>query len=291
MLKKRITACLVIKNGRVVQSIGFKIYFPVGSPEVSVEFLNKWGVDEIIVLDIDVTPEKRGPNFNLVTSISKKSFVPLTVGGGIKSLDDIHHLINCGADKISINKAALENPDFIKAAVGVFGSQCIVVSMDVKVNADGKYEVFSDSGKVATGLDPVKWARKVESLGAGEIFINSIDRDGSKQGYDLELLKAVSGEVSIPVIGCGGVGNLRHFLDALVNTGISAAAAGNFFHFTEHTAILIKAFLRKNKIDIRLDTQAAYEGQEFDRDSGRIMKRPEDYLEKIRFIHEPEEVI
>ena len=171
MLKKRIVASLTVKNGMVVQSIGFNKYLPIGRVDISVEFLNKWGIDEIVLLDIDATNQNRNPNFNMVTEASKKSFVPLTVGGGIKNLEDIRRLIHFGADKISINKVALTSPKIIKEASEVFGNQCIVVSIDVRKNKN-RYEVYSDNGKNPTGLNPVKWAKEAEKLGAGEILLN-----------------------------------------------------------------------------------------------------------------------
>lgn len=289
MLKKRVIAALIIKNGIVVQSIGFKRYLPVGSVDVSVEFLNKWGIDEIVLLDIDATTQERKPDFNLITRVSKKGFVPLTVGGGINSLDDIRKLVRCGADKVAINKIALKRPQIIKNGSEVFGNQCIVVSIDVKKKKGG-YEVYSDSGRSPTGLNPVKWAKEVEKLGAGEIFLNSIDKDGSKIGYDLKIVKQVSDAVSIPVIACGGAGEPGHFLEAFNKGNASAAAAGNFFHFTEHSPIVVKSFLKNNGLDIRLDTYADYQNINFDF-MERAAKRPDSYLEKIRFEYQPEEII
>src|SRR3989344_761442 len=291
MLKKRIVATLIVKNGMVVQSIGFKKYLPVGDPCVSVEFLSKWGIDEIIVLDIDASLQNKKPNLNLITEISKRIFVPLTVGGGIKTLEDMRKLIRCGADKISINKTALENPEIIKKAAGIFGNQCIVVSIDVKKNQRGTYEIFSDSGKIATGLDPVSFAEKVEQLGAGEILLNSIDRDGLQLGYDVKLVKMVSGAVKIPVIACGGVGMPEHFLEGFTKGSASACAAGNFFHFTEHSPIIVKSYLLNRGADVRLDTYADYKDINFDKEKDRIIKRSENYLDKLRFEYLPEEVI
>lgn len=290
MLHKRVVACLVIKNNRVVQSIGFEKYLPVGSPHISVEFLNRWGIDEVILLDIDAAAENRQPDFEMVTESSQKGFVPLTVGGGIKSIDDMRKLIHCGADKVSINKVSLKKPAIIGEAAAVFGSQCIVVSMDVKNTGNGKYEVFSDSGKNSTGLNPVSWAREIESLGAGEILLNSVDRDGMKNGYDLKLISSVADAVTIPIIACGGVGHPEHFLEGLTKGNASAVAAGNFFHFTEHSPVTAKAYLKKQGIDVRLDTYSNYEGAGFKK-SGRISKMPEDYLEELRFEIIPEEVI
>lgn len=290
MLKKRIIASLIVKDGRVVQSIGFKRYLPVGDVGVAVEFLNNWGIDEIVLLDIDATKQKRGPDFKMVMKVSKKSFAPLTVGGGIRNIEDIRKLIRYGADKISINKMSLLDPLIIKKSAETFGSQCVVISVDIK-KIDGRYEVFSDNGKVPTGFDVVEWAKKVEELGAGEIFLNSIDRDGLKSGYDLKAIKKVADSVSIPVIACGGVGHPEHFLEAFTKAGTSATAAGNFFHFTEHSPIIVKSFLLQNKIDVRMDSYADYGGIDFIKENGRIAKRSDNYLDKLRFEYLPEEII
>ena len=290
MLKKRIVASLTVKNGMVVQSIGFNKYLPIGRVDISVEFLNKWGIDEIVLLDIDATNQNRNPNFNMVTEASKKSFVPLTVGGGIKNLEDIRRLIHFGADKISINKVALTSPKIIKEASEVFGNQCIVVSIDVRKNKN-RYEVYSDNGKNPTGLNPVKWAKEAEKLGAGEILLNSIDRDGLKLGYDLSIIKRVANSVSIPVICAGGAGHPKHFLKVFMKTKAMAAAPPNFFHFTEHSPIVVKSYLLKNGADARLDTYADYKGINFIEESGRISKRQDNYLDRIRFEYILDEII
>lgn len=288
MLKKRIIACLTIKNGLVVQSIGFEKYLPIGDAGICAEFLNKWGIDEIILLDIDATKENRPPNFELITSVSKKCFVPLTVGGGIKTLDDIKKLVHCGADKVSINHSVSENPEIIKEAAEIFGSQCIVVAMDIK-KISGKYEICYGKEKTV-GADPVKAAKEAESLGAGEILLNLVDRDGFKNGFGVEIAKEVADAVSLPVIICGGAGFAKHFLEIFEKTNVSGAVAGNLFNFTEHSPILVKSFLKKNNIDVRLDTYANYLEAEFLED-GKLQKRPENYLEKLRFEYQPEEKI
>lgn len=289
MLKKRIAATLIIKNGIVVQSLGFKKYLPVGSPSIAAEALNRWGVDEIILLDIDAASQGRKPDFDLVTAISKKIFVPLTVGGGIQDLDDIRRLVHDGADKISINQAALARPEIIKEAAAVFGNQCVVVSLDVKAK-NGHYEVYAAGGKNPTGLDPLSWAKRAEDLGAGEIFVNSIDRDGSKKGFDLKLIKTLTDVLSIPVIAGGGAGQPQHFLEVFNDSHAAAAAVGNFFHFSEHSPIIVKSFLIKNGVGVRLDTYANYANVDFD-ETGRLTKRPDEYLEKIRFEYQAEEII
>lgn len=290
MLKKRLVALLVVKNGIVVQSIGFRKYLPVGSPLIAVEFLNNWGIDEIIMLDISATPEGREPDFDLVKKVSKKCFVPLTVGGGVRNLDDMRKLIHFGADKISINHIALKKPEIISEASYVFGSQSIVVSIDVRAVGRHNYEVFYESMAESTHKNPVDWSREVERLGAGEILLTSIDRDGSKSGYDIELIKMVSKSVEIPVIACGGVGHPDHMLEGIVSGSASAVAAGNFFHFTEHSAITAKAYIQRHHSETRLDSYAQYKGFNFS-EAGRLAKKEERYLEKLRFEYQPEEVI
>jgi len=289
MEKRRLIGCLVVKDGLVVQSIAFKKYLPVGKPEIAVEFLNNWGIDEIILLDIDATRQGRAPDFAMVERVSKKCFVPLTVGGGIKGLEDIHHLIRHGADKVVMNTVAIKDPQLIKKSAEVFGDQCIVISIDAKKTAN-VYEVFLNSGSEPTGLSAVELAKRAEKLGAGEIFLNSIDHDGSKQGYDVELIKQVADAVSIPVIACGGVGHPQHFSEGFNKAGATAVAAANYFHFTEHSPVTTKAFLREHGFDVRLDSYATYEGFEFDV-MGRVSKRMEEYLDKLRFEYQPKEII
>ncbi len=291
MLKKRLVACIVVRGGIAVQSIGFKKYLPIGSAVIAAEFLNKWGIDEIILVDIDNIARKKGVDFSMITEISKKIFVPLTVAGGIRNLEDIRKIVRCGADKISINKLALTNPKIIKEASEIFGSQCIAVSIDAKLNKNGVYKVFSDSGATETDFGAAQWAKQAESLGAGEIFLNSIDRDGSKKGYDLDLVRTISSAVNIPVIAAGGAGHPRHFLEGILDGNASAVAAGNFFHFTEHSPIIVKSYLRRHNIDIRLETYADYDDIDFDEESGRITKKPDSFLEKLRFEYMSEEII
>ena len=282
MLKNRLIPCLVLRDGLIVQSINFKRYLPVGKAKIAVEFVSKWDVDEIILLDITATRNKIKPNLDLISSISEQCFVPLTIGGGISEINDIRNIINAGADKICINMAALENQNFIFDASRVFGNQCIVVSMDVKLNPAGSYEVYGRNGTVPTGLTPVFWAQKVQNLGAGEIFLNSIDRDGSKTGYDLELVSQVSQAVKIPVIACGGVGQMEHLVQGITKGRASAVAAANIFQYTEHSTILAKAALKAAGINIRLNTEATYDDFKFD-DKGRILKKHEADLKDIWF--------
>ncbi|MBT4445671.1 imidazole glycerol phosphate synthase subunit HisF [archaeon] len=295
MLKKRVIACLVIKNGIVVQSIGFEKYLPVGIPEIAVEFLNSWGIDEIVLLDIDATLENREPDFEMIKRISKKCFVPLTIGGGIKSVAVMKKLIRTGADKIAINSLAVNNPSLISEAAAVLGKQCIVVSIDAKCRKreDGIiwHEVMINNGKEGTGLDVVNFSKKCEELGAGEIIVNSIDNDGSKNGLDIELIRSVSSAVSIPVIAIGGVGHPEHFAEGFIQGNAMAVAAANYFHFTEHSPIIVKEYLMSyTTIRPRHETYINYEGFSFNK-YGRIKKREEDYLDKTRFEYHPEEII
>jgi imidazole glycerol-phosphate synthase subunit HisF len=280
MLKKRLVACLLIKDGLIVQSVGFNKYLPIGHPQFPLEFVVKWDVDEIILLDMSASSEKRILNIELLEVLSKSCFVPLTVGGGISSVEDVRQIIRAGADKVSINTNAIKDPAIITKIADIFGSQCVVVSMDCKLDDDGVYRVYSDSGKSPTNLSTKEWAKKVEKLGAGEIFLNSIDRDGSKKGYDNNLIKLVSDAVSIPVIACGGVGNFSHFSSGILEGGASAVAAGNIFHYIEHSTIVAKMNLLQSGIDVRMDSEATYEGRQFD-ENGRLMMMSGKDLSKI----------
>lgn len=291
MLKKRLTACVIVKDGWVVQSLVFKRYLPVGTLDVTVEFLNKWGIDEIVILDMDATAQGRRPDCERIARISKKNFAPLAVGGGIRSIEDMRQLVHSGADKIVINTIALERPEIITQAADVLGAQCIVVSMDVRKNANGKYEVYKNSARVATGKDPVQWAQEIESLGAGEIFLNAVDRDGAKHGYDLDLIGSIASVVGVPVIACGGVGSAKHVLEAATQTAASALAVGNFLNFTEQSPMLIKAYLAQHDVDVRMDTYANFKDHALEGEFGRLTKKSDDVLDKLRFVYHPEEVI
>ncbi len=280
MLKKRLIACIVVRDGLVVQSIGFQRYLPIGRPKIAIEFVARWDVDEIVVLDISATRQGRGPDFDVIGMAVEQCFVPLTVGGGIRSLSQVTAAMRAGADKIAINTMAIDSPAFITECADAYGSQCIVVSIDARETEPGRYEVFRDSGTHGTGLDPAAWAAEVEGYGAGEILINSIDRDGSKRGYDLALIRKVSDAVSIPVIACGGVGTYSHFAPGIAEAGASAVAAANIFHYIEHSTIVAKAHLRRAGIDVRLDSLAHYGKFNFD-DHGRLLKLSDEELEAI----------
>jgi cyclase len=282
MLKKRLVACLLIRDGLIVQSIGFRRHLPIGRPRFPIEFVVKWDVDEIVLLDMSATPERRAADTGVLEMLSRSCFVPLTVGGGIKSVDDVRGIIRAGADKVAVNSHAVTTPRLVSDVAEVFGNQCVVVSIDSRREHDGRYQVYTHSGTRATGLTPEDWAVQVESLGAGEIFLTSIDRDGSKQGYDTELIRRVSGAVSIPVVACGGIGSYTHFAPGILEGGASAVAAANIFHYIEHSTIVAKAHLLRAGIDIRLDSDATYEGREFD-ESGRLMMLSGDRLSDIEF--------
>lgn len=289
MLKKRIVGMLVVQGGVVVQSIGFKRYLPVGSPTIAVEYLNRWGIDEIVLLDIDATRKGCRPDFALIPECAKQCQVPLAVGGGITEIADIEQLIRAGADKVVVNSGLVANPSLVREGGRLFGNQCLVASIDARCLGDEQYEAYSHGGMQPLGISPVDLARRAEDLGAGEIFLNSIDRDGGKRGYDLDLIRQVSEAVRIPVIVAGGVGHPKHFLEAMPFK-VAAVAAANFFHYTETSVIVTKAFMRAAGCHIRLDTQATYEGFGFD-DDGRAEKINDAILEKLRFEYIPEDVI
>lgn len=282
MLKRRLIACLLIRKGLIVQSIGFGKYLPIGRPKFPIEFVVKWDVDEIVLLDMSAAEENRGPDLGVIELLSHSCFVPLTVGGGIKSVSDVRNVIRAGADKVSVNAHALARPALITEISEDFGNQCAVVSIDCRRDADGRYRVYSDSGRKAWGMEAAEWARKAEDSGAGEIFLNSIDRDGSRLGYDIELIRSVTSAVSIPVIACGGVGSYSHFAPGILQGGASAVAAANIFHHVEHSTILAKAHLLRDGVDVRLDSQARYEGREFDA-NGRLLMMGMDRLHEIEF--------
>lgn len=289
MLKKRIAAVLLVRNGIVVQSIGFGKYLPIGRPEIAVEFLNEWGIDEIILLDISATRLMKSPDIEMVNRVAKKCFVPLTVGGGITTLDHVRRLIRNGADKIAINQIAINSPNFINDVADIYGSQCVVASIDVCKTNNGKYQVFDYISSLKIKLTPEELAKKYSDNGAGEILLNSVDRDGSKAGFDLDLIALISESISVPVICCGGAALPSHFLEVFTKTNVEAAAAANFFHYTEHSVTSLKAFLQ-NEISIRHDTQAKYLGSMLDK-YGRLLKKTDDELDRMKFSIIEKEII
>ena len=252
MLKKRIIPCLDVKGGRVVKGIKFVNLKDAGDPVEQAQIYDKGGADEICFLDITASSENRKILLDKVSETAKSCFVPLTVGGGVSSIDDIKNLLLAGADKVSINTAAVKNHNFIKESSIRFGSQCIVIAIDVKKVSNNKWEVFTHGGRNPTGIDVIKYAKIVENNGAGEILLTSMDRDGTKMGYDIELTKTVSNLVSIPVIASGGVGNLEHLYDGFKSGFASAVLAASIFHYGNYTISDAKKYLSDKNIPIRL---------------------------------------
>lgn len=240
MLKARVIPCLLVRGQGLVKTVKFKDPKYVGDPINAVKIFNGKEVDELILVDITATIEQRRPPMKLISEIASECFMPVCYGGGIRNLEDIQEILGLGIEKIAINSYAVENPSFIRNAAEAFGSQSIVVSIDVKKSLFGKYEVFTHAGKKATGLDPVAFALQMEEMGAGELLINSIDRDGVMGGYDLTLIKRVADSVHIPVIACGGAGKIADFAEAVKKAGVLAVAAGSLFVFYgKHRAVLI----------------------------------------------------
>lgn len=250
MLKTRIIPCLDVKNGRVVKGVNFENLIDAGDPVSQANFYYKEGADELCFLDISATNENRSTMFEMVEKVANSCFIPFTVGGGVKSIEDFLNLLSCGADKVSLNSSAINNPQLIQESAKKFGSQCVVVAIDAKKTNKGNYEIFTHGGKKETGIDAIKWAQYVSELGAGEILLTSMDKDGTKSGYDLELLKAITNKVSVPVIASGGVGNLQHLVDG-INSGASAVLAASIFHFKQYSISEAKEFLANNQIAVR----------------------------------------
>jgi cyclase len=288
MLKKRVAATLVVKDGIVVQSIGFRKYLPVGKPAIAIEFLNQWGIDEIILLDISASLKNAEPDYNMIKKASKKCYVPLTVGGGITKVDHIKELMHCGSDKISLNQAAIHQPGLVTEAALLFGDQCVVVSIDA-VKMGNSYEVYDYLTKTTLKKPPAQLAKELQSRGAGEILINSVDRDGSYLGYDITLINEVCEAVTVPVICCGGAKNAADFIKVFSETTVSAASAANFFHFSEHSVNCTKANIIK-QVPVRLETHADYSDNSFD-GSQRLLKKNDKELEEMLFIRIEKEVI
>ncbi|UTF59248.1 imidazole glycerol phosphate synthase subunit HisF [Gilvimarinus sp. DA14] len=255
-LAKRIIPCLDVDNGRVVKGVQFVDIRDAGDPVEIAKRYNEAGADEITFLDITASHEGRDTTVHTVERIASEVFIPLTVGGGIRTVEDIRNMLNAGADKVGINSAAVHNPDFVKAASDRFGAQCIVVAIDAKqVSAEGepkRWEIFTHGGRKPTGIDAVEWAKKMCANGAGEILLTSMDRDGTKNGFDLELTRAISDAVPIPVIASGGVGNLQHLADGVTEGRADAVLAASIFHFGEYTVGEAKEFMAERGIEVRL---------------------------------------
>lgn len=251
MYAKRVIPCLDVKNGRVVKGVSFINLRDAGDPVECAVAYDKKGADELVLLDITATHEGRGTMVDIVTRVAKSIFIPFTVGGGIRTTDDFKELLRAGADKISVNSAAVRNPDLINEAAQKFGSQCVVCAIDAKRRAEGGWEVYLNGGRLPTGIDAVEWAKEAVSRGAGEILLTSMDCDGQKTGYDIELTKAVSEVVGVPVIASGGAGALEHFYDALTVGKADAVLAASLFHFNEIPIADLKAYLQKQGIPVR----------------------------------------
>ena len=251
MLKNRIIPCLDVKNGRVVKGINFVDLKDAGDPVEQAKIYSDGGADEICFLDITASNENRDTIYDVVEKTSKKCFVPLTVGGGVRNVDDIYKLLNCGADKVSINTAAVENSKVINDSSKKFGSQCIVVAIDAKKNAN-KWEIFTHGGRNKTGIDAIEFAKKMEENGAGELLITSMDRDGTQVGYDIELMSTISSKVNIPVIASGGVGNLDHLVDGIKLGNANAVLAASIFHYGKYSLKQAKEYLDSKGIPVRI---------------------------------------
>ena len=251
MLKKRIIPCLDVKNGRVVKGINFVNLKDAGDPVEQAQIYSNGGADEICFLDITASNENRNTIYDVVKRTSKKCFVPLTVGGGVRNIEDINKLLNCGADKVSINTAAVEDSNVVIQSSKKFGSQCIVVAIDAKKN-DDKWEIFTHGGRNNSGLDVLEYAKKMEDNGAGELLVTSMDRDGTQIGYDVELMSNIASNVNIPLIASGGVGNLDHLVDGIKLGNASAVLAASIFHYGKHSVKEAKEYLDSKGIPVRI---------------------------------------
>lgn len=252
MLKVRIIPCLDVKDGRVVKGVNFVGLRDAGDPVEQAQVYDRAGADELCFLDITASHEDRGIIFDVVSRTAEACFMPLTVGGGVRTVDDIRKLLLAGADKVSINTAAVTNPEFVREAATKFGSQCIVVAIDAKATGENKWEVFTYGGRNATGLDAVEWAQRMADYGAGEILLTSMDRDGTKSGFDVGLTRAITDAVPIPVIASGGVGTLDHLVDGAREGHASAVLAASIFHFGEHSIAEAKAHMDQAGVLVRL---------------------------------------
>jgi imidazole glycerol-phosphate synthase subunit HisF len=250
-LAKRIIPCLDVTDGRVVKGINFLELRDAGDPVEIAKRYDDQGADELTFLDITASSDNRGLILNIIEEVASQVFIPLTVGGGVREVDDVRRLLNAGADKVSINTSAVLNPQLVADAAGRFGSQCIVVAIDAK-QVDDHWEVFTHGGRKATGIDAVEWARKMVELGAGELLVTSMDRDGTKIGFNLPLNRAISDAVDVPIIASGGVGNLMHLVEGVQEGGADAVLAASIFHYGEFTVRQAKEYMREHGIEVRL---------------------------------------
>jgi imidazole glycerol-phosphate synthase subunit HisF len=253
MFKVRVIPCLDVKDGRVVKGVNFVNLRDAGDPVEAAIAYDAAGADELCFLDITASHEDRDTIYDVVTRTAEACFMPLTVGGGVRTVDDIRKLLTCGADKVSINTAAVERRAFVKEAAEKFGDQCIVVAIDAKQTAPGKWEIFTVGGRKPTGIDAIAYAKEVVALGAGEILLTSMDRDGTRRGFDIPLTRAIADAVSVPVIASGGVGNLDHLVEGIRDGHATAVLAASIFHFGEHSVREAKAYMAKAGLPMRLD--------------------------------------
>lgn len=288
MLKKRIIGGIIVRNGIAVQSIGFHRYLPLGDPAILAENLNRWGIDEILLLDISASKRDEGPSLDLVRRVARKCFVPLTVGGGVRNVNDVRSVIGAGGDKIAVNTAACTDPALLRRIADRFGEQCVVASLDAVPNPLGGYLVHSRG--VLGAIDLIAMARRFVAEGAGELLLTSVARDGSKLGYDIDLLRLAGRNITVPLIAMGGVGRPEHLLEALVLPNVSGVAAANFFSFTEHSALIAKGELCARGIALRADTYADYSSHTFGFD-GRLLKQPDSDLDRLAYEYYPKESI
>lgn len=252
MLARRIIPCLDVHNGRVVKGINFVNLRDAGDPVELAAYYDKEGADELVFLDISASSEQRNTMIEVVKNTAREVFIPFAVGGGIRNLDDIRNILKAGADKISINSAAITDPSLVEEGARRFGSQCIVVAIDARLKAPGQWEVYINGGRTPTGIDALEWAKKVEKLGAGEILLTSMDKDGTKDGYDIPLTRAISEMVAIPVIASGGAGNLEHLYEAVEKGKADAVLCASIFHYREYTVLQAKQYLADKGVAIRL---------------------------------------
>ena len=252
MLAKRIIPCLDVEGGRVVKGVHFVNLRDAGDPVELAAYYDREGADELVFLDITASHEKRDTKVTLAGRAGDEVFIPYTIGGGISTLDDIRGILRAGADKVSINTAAVKDPSLVRRAAERFGTQCVVVAVDARGRGDGTWEIYTHGGRTPAGIDAIEWVRRVEELGAGEIMLTSMDRDGTKLGYDIPMTRAVCEAISIPVIASGGAGNLEHLAEAIEQTGCDAVLAASIFHYEEHTISEAKEFLASRGIEVRM---------------------------------------
>ena len=252
MLAKRIIPCLDVEGGRVVKGVHFVNLRDAGDPVELAAYYDREGADELVFLDITASHEKRDTKVKLAGLAGDEVFIPYTIGGGISTLEDIRGILRAGADKVSINTAAVKDPSLVRRAAERFGSQCVVVAVDARGRGDGTWEIYTHGGRTPAGIDAIEWVRRVEELGAGEIMLTSMDRDGTKLGYDIPMTRAVCEAISIPVIASGGAGNLEHLAEAIEQTGCDAVLAASIFHYEEHTISEAKEFLASRGIEVRM---------------------------------------